>query len=175
MLHRLTRNGSARDFLYDGEDLVVEYVEGVVARRYVHAPGANRPLVWYEGSGTADQRYLHADERGSIIAVASSSGTQTHKYSPYGESEAPGPNSFGYTGQLWLNEIGLYYYKARMYSPELGRFLQPDPIGYAAGLNLYAYVGGDPINFTGPTGLARHCIWRTISGVGPTPLTGQIA
>ncbi|MFM0130633.1 RHS repeat-associated core domain-containing protein, partial [Paraburkholderia sediminicola] len=45
------------------------------------------------------------------------------------------------------------YYKARMYSPALGRFLQTDPVGSADDLNLYAYVGNNPINLTDPTGL----------------------
>jgi RHS repeat-associated protein len=48
---------------------------------------------------------------------------------------------------------GLYYYKARMYSPTLGRFLQTDPIGTTDDLNLYVYVKNNPVNFTDPTGL----------------------
>jgi uncharacterized protein RhaS with RHS repeats len=47
----------------------------------------------------------------------------------------------------------MWYYKARVYSPTLGRFLQVDPIGYDDGLNWYNYVGGDPVNFVDPFGL----------------------
>ncbi|WP_346730586.1 toxin C-terminal domain-containing protein [Caballeronia sp. dw_19] len=51
-------------------------------------------------------------------------------------------------------QLGLYYYKAQMYSPTLGRFLQTDPVGYADDLNWYAYAGNNPVNFSDPTGLA---------------------
>jgi RHS repeat-associated protein len=126
-----------------------------VARRYVFGPGADEPLVWYEGSGTGDRRFLHADERGSIVAVSNGAGTVTNvnTYDEYGTPGTGNAGRFQYTGQAWINEIGLYYYKNRFYSAGLGRFLQTDPIGYGDGLNMYGYGRGDPVNFTDPLGL----------------------
>jgi RHS repeat-associated protein len=129
-------------------------MSGGLLRRYVHGPGIDEPLVWYEGSGTGSKTWLYADHQGSIAATANSAGTSTatYSYGPYGEPNAISGIRFRYTGQYFLQEIGLYYYKARFYSPALGRFLQTDPVGYQSDLNLYAYVGNDPVNLTDPTG-----------------------
>jgi RHS repeat-associated protein len=130
-------------------------------RRYVHGPGMDAPLVRYDydGAGALEgRRWLLADERGSIYAHADEAGAiiQINTYDEYGRPGDSNQGRFGYTGQIWLAEAGLYHYKARAYHAELGVFMQSDPIGHSGGINLYAYVGGDPVNFTDPWGLVAE-------------------
>jgi RHS repeat-associated protein len=153
-LWQKTSGGVPRAFLYDGDALVAEYdAAGAVVRRHVHNVGADVPMVTYEGADLSNPRWLYADRQGSIVAIAGTDGVPViNRYDEYGIPAASNGGRFGYTGQVWLPEVGLYYYKARFYSPTLGRFLQTDPVGYQGGNNLYGYVGDDPVNRTDPSG-----------------------
>ena len=161
--------GTTTNLLYDGERLVAEYdAGGNLLRRYVHGPGIDEPLVKYEGTGTTSRSWYYADHLGSIVATADATGTAsaTFNYGPFGELGSTTPGRFGYTGQQYFAPLGLYHYKARFYSPALGRFLQPDPIGYVAAINLYTYVENDPVSNTDPSGKFINYVAGGVIGAG---------
>jgi RHS repeat-associated protein len=174
-----TVNGVTTVFVTDaGNREVLEYdgTSGAIQRWYSYALGPNDVL--NQMNVTAGTRAtLVPDILGSIIGSQDSSSGALTKigYLPYGKSPSTGP--FGFTGQrVDVETNGLYYYRARHYSPAWGRFLQPDPIGYRGGPNLYAYTDNDPVNQIDPSGNCPACIGAITSvaiGLGVATLSGQ--
>ena len=149
-----TVNGQTTNYLYDGDNILQEQTGTSLKAGYLMG-GIDEIFTRQTPSQTYN--YL-TDALGSVIRLTDNTGNKLvdYTYDPYGNTAADAviDNPFQYTGRENDN-TGLYYYRARYYSPTYQRFISEDPIGLAGGINVYAYVGGDPISFTDPYGLKK--------------------
>jgi len=160
-------DGVLTHYIYDTQYRVLEEhaADGVLLARYTYGTGMDEPLTMERGGNTY---YYHRDGLGSITEVTDASSTlvERYEYDVYGAvtifdgsgvtltGSAIG-NPYLFTGRRYDPESGNYYYRARIYSPRLGRFLSQDPLGFDAGdYNLYRYAFNNPTNLTDPTGKA---------------------
>ncbi|MBX3253667.1 MAG: RHS repeat protein [Chitinophagaceae bacterium] len=152
-------------YYYDGQQVIEERNS---------ADAVNATYVW--GSWIDDavnmQRsgedyFYHANHLGSIAAITNQNGTvsERYEYDVYGKikvydadynllSRSAIGNNYTYTGRQYEWETGFYFYRARTYDPEHGRFMQRDPLGYVDGLGWYGYVENNPIKRIDPFGLS---------------------
>jgi RHS repeat-associated protein len=154
-------------FYYDGWNLIQEGSQSWNAERlYLHGDRADEMIAQIT-PGNGAMRYFHADANGNYILQTDGAGSirEQYDYDAFGQpyfydaagnniGYSPWGNRFLFTGREWLSDLKLYDYRNRMYQPELGRFMQPDPKEFSAGdYNLYRYCHNDPVNKTDPFGL----------------------
>ncbi|MFZ5994272.1 MAG: RHS repeat domain-containing protein [Thermodesulfobacteriota bacterium] len=127
-----------------------------ITRYYIHGLGLVAMVT------PSDQVYCyHFNATGSTVAMTDSSQTMVNKYAydPFGKvtnQEEAIPQPFKFVGQFGVmtEPNGFYYMRARYYDPQVGRFISEDPIGFEGGdVNLYAYVGNNPVILIDPWGL----------------------
>ena len=164
-----TVNGVTTVYDDDPEGRVIADYDGSghVLRLYGYLGAATAPVVVMTPTGAMNGNnpvmslvYNHVDRQGSVVATSANGAlVGSFSYTPFGES--PGNpdltgTEFGFAGYQYDAETGLYHTQNRYYDPRLGRFLSPDPLGQAAGRNVYAYVGGDPLDSVDPLGLCDN-------------------
>jgi RHS repeat-associated protein len=148
-----TINGATTQFVYDGLNAVQEKVGGSPSANTLTA-GVDQSLTRTDSNGPLN---FLTDGLGSTLSLTDANGTETtqYTYEPFGQTSTSGSassNSAQFTGRE-NDGTGLYYYRARYYSPALQRFISEDPLGFSGGdLNLYAYTGNDPVNMVDPSG-----------------------
>ena len=161
-------NGVPLYYLYNASYQVLEErgPANTLQARYTYGAGIDE-VVTMESGGSSYT--YHQDDLGSVRAVTDASGNlvEQYDYDAYGtpqimdaagnprQSSAIG-NTRLFTGRIFDTESGNYDYRARSYSPGLGRFLQIDPLGYLDGLNLYEYVGSRPTQLVDPFGTYKN-------------------
>jgi RHS repeat-associated protein len=147
-------------FIYDGAN--------ILPARYTHWPGIDEPVAVTKGATTF---FYHQDGLGSVTDLTDSAGAtaKSYSYDAYGiilDSPGAVDQPYTYTGREFDQETGLYYYRARYYDAQIGKFTQRDPIGRVGGNNYYEYALGDPTLHFDPFGLkAQVVIWAPV-GIG---------
>jgi RHS repeat-associated protein len=161
-------DGSTLYLYYEGWNVIQEGSSSSSAsRNYVHGARIDEIVKSVTYGAGGQEACHHYDARGHCTLVTTSSGNilEQYEYDAFGYPyfyDSVGTNAtlsftgnrFLFTGREWLSDLKLYDYRNRMYQPELGRFMQPDPKQFAAGdYNLYRYCHNDPVNRSDPTGL----------------------
>lgn len=148
-----TTNGNTTTYVYENDQFLEERSSAASTVRYVYGQRVDQPLMRVQGGVSA---YYVADHLGSIVQTTDAAGMPlaSWAYDPWGVFLA-GTTSSGlaFVGREWDSEIELYYFRARYYSPALGRMISEDPVGVRVSPNLYTYVRNHPIDSIDPSGL----------------------
>lgn len=147
-------NGQITRYVYDGMDILAEYsATGTLNARYVNGPELDEVLAVRRGGTTYD---LELDPLGSTARVTDGANVSaSYSYDSFGRIVSQTGSSVaphGFQGREFDAESGLYYFRARYYDPQLGRFVSEDPLRFAGGINFYQFARNNPLNLFDPMG-----------------------
>jgi RHS repeat-associated protein len=181
-----TVGGATTYFVYNTAFQVIEERDAgdALAARYTYGAGIDEVLTMERGGATYT---YHHDALGSVTEATDGAGAlvERYTYDVYGEpsmfdgtgtplAASAISNPYLFTGRRHDPESANYYYRARMYSPELGRFLQMDPLGYVDGMNAYAYTNNSPVSRVDPSGHDAVAACRSECDEGRRPLMEKL-
>ena len=159
----IERSGTATTRLYTRGSDKGGGIVGLIAQ---NTTGTNAAVVYYQ-----------YDDLGSSSNLTSSSGSlaSSYSYDPFGNllfsKSSSDTNRYLFSTKEFDPRSGLYYFGARYYDPEVGRWLTPDPMGFVDGMNLYAYVNNNPINLIDPYGYIGERIGNLFKDIDWVSLT----
>ena len=157
-----TVNNSTTNFLYSGKDVVIDQASDGQQVDYLNGLGVDNKL--RQSSAATGVLYFLQDHLGSTAALTNTGGevVERQEYEPFGDSQGSALTRYGYTGRERDDLTGLVYYRARWYDPQQGRFMSQDPIAHKGGMNLYSYVGNNPLTQVDPFGLRAIKLSRCV-------------
>ena len=194
MDYRIGRSGGALgnlSYFLEGEHLESVYDAGGIKERYLRGSSIDELVAGYlkDIDGKTKPFLFHHDNANNVSQVTGHNGgvIQATTYSAFGQTASTtgaSPSRLKYTGRE-DDGTGLYYYRARYYDPQIGRFISEDPMGFAAGdVNFYQYVGANPVNYNDPSGqilpaIAAGCaafpvVCAAIIGAGTSVVAGGV-
>jgi RHS repeat-associated protein len=159
-------SGGTSVYAYDGDNMVEETNgAGAAVARYSQGLNIDEPLAMLRSATTS---YYQADGLGSVTSLTNAAGTaaQNYTYDSFGNLIATTGslvNSFRYTGREWDAETGLYYYRARYYDPNIGRFISEDPARSDDNQNFFKYALNNPTIYLDPSGLFVEILCEPIT------------
>jgi len=164
-----TAGTNSESYVYNGNQVVADLdANGTLLRTYAWGTGIDNLLsVTIHSKSSTNTYYALKDHQNSVLGLATKNGNivESYEYDAWGRvvsikdgsgnvlSQSAIGNRYLWQGREYDATTGLYFFRARWYSPETGRWLSKDPIGISGGLNMYVFCANNPVNFTDPLGL----------------------
>jgi RHS repeat-associated protein len=172
-----TADGITTYFIYDFLDNIIAESDGTgtIHTEYLYRGRGRLAKADISETGSVSLYFYMNDRLGTPEAMLDENQQVVWEavYQPFGEAAVhPGSsvvNNMRFPGQYYDSETGLHYNYFRYYDPSVGRYLTPDPIGLAGGINLYAYVSGNPVNWVDPLGLLTESYNNATGGGWKAP------